>query len=65
MFLLAAEEGAGVHTDGVLTLSGLEILMLRDNGAYSSVTERAQEVRRRLDAVLALGNGIFFPGFGV
>ena len=65
MFLLAAEEGAGVHTDGVLTLSGLEILMLRENGACSSVTERAQEVRRRLDAVLTLGNGIFFPGFGV
>lgn len=63
-FQIVAEEGTGEHTDVVLTLSGLEILMLRDQGAYPSVTERAQEVRQRLEAVLALGNGILFPGFG-
>lgn len=54
------EERGGSHPHMVITLSGLEILILRDEGAFASMNARAQEVAQRLETALALGDGSCF-----
>jgi hypothetical protein len=44
-----------------LTLSGLEVLVLRDEGPFPSMQARALEVVQRLDAALAQGDGTCNP----
>ena len=63
-FQPAHEERSGNHLHLALTLSGLEVLILRDEGAFLSLQARAVEVARRLDAALALGDGAFYKSDG-
>ncbi len=58
------EERAGHHMHLALTLSGLDVLILRAEGSFPSMQARALEVAQRLDAALALGDGTFHMSSG-
>ena len=58
------EERSGDHFHMALTLSGLEVLILRDEGTFPSMQARALKVAQRLDAALALGDGAFYMSSG-
>ncbi len=53
------EEGAGTHQHQAITLGNIKLLILRDEGAYSSVAARAASVVRRLQEARSIGNGKF------
>jgi len=55
------EPGSGRHHHQVITVSGIQLLVLRDEGAYSSVIARARAVADNLGAVSALDGGQFQP----
>ena len=59
-FYPVEEERAGAHPHMALTLSGLEVLILRDEGAFPSMQARAIEVTQRLDAAWTQGDGAFY-----
>ena len=63
-FYPVQEERAGGHQHMALTLSGLEVLLLRDEGAFPSMQARALEVTQRLDAAWTQGDGTFFAVLG-
>jgi len=54
------ESGAGHHQHQVITLSGIQLFTLRDEGSYSSLDERAKAVAKRLSAASA-EDGEFHP----
>ena len=53
------EEGAGRHQHQAITFGNIKILILRDEGAYSSVAARAASVVRRLQQAWSIGKGKF------
>jgi len=55
------ESGSGNHHHQVITLSGIRLFILRDEGSYSSLTERAKAVANRLSNASAK-DGEFHPG---
>ncbi len=54
------ESGAGHHQHQVITLSGIRLFILRDEGSYSSLDERARAVVKRLSAASS-EDGEFHP----
>lgn len=50
-FHAVAESQAGGHTHVAVVLAGWEMFILRDEGAYASVTARAEDVANRLEAL--------------
>ena len=55
------EPGSGRHHHQVLTLSGIRLFLLRDEGGYPTVTARARAVVDRLRAASAMDGGQFQP----
>ena len=55
------EEAAGGHRHRAVTLSGIRVLVLRDEGRYATVAVRAEAVVRRLEQARSLGAGVFRP----
>lgn len=55
------EPGSGRHHHQVITLSGIRLFVLRDEGGYPSVTARARAVVDRLRAASAMDDGQFQP----
>ena len=53
------EEGAGGHHHQAIIFGNIKLLILRDEGAYSSVAARAASVVRRLHEARSIGKGIF------
>jgi hypothetical protein len=53
------EEGAGGHHHQAITFENIKLLILRDEGAYSSVVARAASVVRRLQEARSIGKGNF------
>ncbi len=53
------EEGAGGHHHQAITFGNIKLLILRDEGAYSSVAARAASVVRRLHEARSIGKGKF------
>jgi len=56
-----SESGVGRHHHSVVTLAGVKLLVLRDEGAFSSVAARADAVVSRLARVALEGQGTFRP----
>ena len=56
---LVAEEASGGHLHAFVTLDELPILILRDEGHFSSVQERGKAVARNLGNAVAKGEGRF------
>ncbi|GMR05442.1 MAG: hypothetical protein BMS9Abin25_0017 [Gammaproteobacteria bacterium] len=54
------EPGSGEHHHQVITLSGIRLFILRDEGSYSSLTERAKAVADRL-SIASAKDGKFHP----
>ncbi|MCH8263066.1 MAG: hypothetical protein IIA77_08510 [Proteobacteria bacterium] len=54
-----SEEGAGGHQHQAIAFENIKILILRDEGAYSSIAARAASVVRRLQEARSIGKGIF------
>jgi len=59
-FQPAEEELSGGHLHMAMTLGGLEVLILRDEGSFPTVRARAREVAHRLTTVLTLDGGCCF-----
>ncbi len=55
------EEATGGHRHQAVTLSGIRVLVLRDEGRYATVAIRAEAVVRRLEQARSLGAGVFRP----
>ena len=55
------EAAAGGHHHRVLTLSGMQLFVLRDEGQYPSVAARGNAVVSRLEEAASLGRGMFQP----
>ena len=55
------EPGSGGHHHQVITLSGIRLFVLRDEGGYSSVAARASVVADRLREASAVDGGQFQP----
>jgi hypothetical protein len=53
------EEGAGDHQHQAITFGNIKLLILRDEGAYSSVSDRVASVKRRLQEARSIGKGKF------
>ena len=53
------EEAAGGHDHVYVALSSVPILVLRDEGRFQSIEDRARAVARNLDAVQRIGQGRF------
>jgi len=53
------EEGAGGHHHQAVAFGNIKLLILRDEGAYSSVATRASSVVRRLHEARSIGKGKF------
>ena len=56
-----AEKRAGHHQHQAIYLSGIKVLLLRDEGTYPSVTARANAVVNNLRKVFLLTEGTFKP----
>ncbi|VAW73375.1 hypothetical protein MNBD_GAMMA15-673 [hydrothermal vent metagenome] len=56
------ESGVGRHHHSVVTLAGLQLLILRDEGSFSSVAARAAAVVKRLGEVAVANPGTFRTG---
>ena len=54
-----AEPGAGHHHHAVVTVNGLALLVIRDEGAYKTPRDRAESVARALEESLHQGDRIF------
>jgi len=59
------EEGAGGHQHQAITFGNIKLLILRDEGTYSSVSARVVSVERRLQEARSIGKGIFKAGHTV
>jgi len=57
--ILVNEEGSGGHHHQAVTFENIKFLILRDEGAYSSVAVRAASVVRRLQEARSIGKGKF------
>ena len=55
------EEGSGEHQHFTVNLYGAQLLVLRDEGRYRSMEDRARAVARRLDEARRLPQGEFRP----
>ncbi len=55
------EPGAGRHHHSAVNLAGVRLLILRDEGSFSSVATRADAVVRRLEQASLAGAGAFHP----
>lgn len=55
------EPGAGEHHHSAVNLAGVRLLILRDEGSFSSVATRAGAVVRRLEQAVSAGAGAFHP----
>ena len=53
------EEGSGAHQHVTVDLYGAQLFVLRDEGRYASINDRATEVARHLDEAKRLGQGTF------
>lgn len=53
------EEGAGSHAHVAVALSGIEVLVLRDEGGHPSTEARARDIVARLNEARDLGGGTF------
>ena len=56
---LVSEEAAGGHLHAYVTLNGLPILILRDEGGFQSVEKRGEKVASNLEKAMAIGDGRF------
>ncbi len=56
---LVAEEAAGGHLHAYVTLNGLPILILRDEGGFQSVERRGETVASNLEKAMGIGDGHF------
>jgi hypothetical protein len=56
-----AEADAGGHRHSVITLSGIQLFVLRDEGLYPSIVARGNAVENRLQEATSFGNGTFQP----
>ncbi|MFB3106116.1 MAG: hypothetical protein ACE1ZA_14525, partial [Pseudomonadales bacterium] len=56
---LVSEEAAGDHQHVYVTLSGLPILILRDEGNFRTVENRGEAVTRNLEDAIQMGKGRF------
>ncbi len=56
---LIREEGSGEHQHFTVDLYGARLLVLRDEGPYPSIEDRARAVAGRLDEARRLGRGEF------
>ncbi len=54
-----SEEAAGHHQHVYVTLNGLPILILRDEGGFRTVENRGEAVARNLEDVIRMGEGRF------
>ncbi len=54
------ESGSGHHRHQVITLSGIRLFILRDEGSYSSLSVRAESVANRL-SIASANDGEFHP----
>ncbi len=54
-----SESGAGQHHHSVVTLAGVQVLVLRDEGSFSSVAARAGVIVKQLNRAASLGPGRF------
>ncbi|HEY4490829.1 MAG TPA: hypothetical protein VI958_02470 [Acidobacteriota bacterium] len=55
-----SEEGSGHHVHKAITLGGIRLFILRDEGTHASIAARAAETVQRLDKAASLGEGSFF-----
>jgi len=55
------EPGSGGHSHQVITLSGIRLFVLRDEGGYPTVTARVRVVADQLRSASAMGDGQFHP----
>jgi len=55
------ETGTGHHHHNALNLAGVQLLILRDEGAFASVADRTSTVVERLEVAAAQGEGTFRP----
>ena len=55
------ETRSGHHRHSAVYLAGVRLLVLRDEGAFSSIAARADSVVRRLKQVASKGTGAFHP----
>jgi hypothetical protein len=53
------EEGAGGHQHQAITFENIKLLILRDEGAYPSVSARVASIERHLQEARSIGKGIF------
>ena len=58
------EKQAGHHLHFALALSGVKLIILRDEAGHSSVEDRARDVALRLEVARARGDGVFHPVLG-
>jgi hypothetical protein len=56
---LVAEEAAGGHLHAFVTLNGLPILILRDEGGFQSIEKRGETVVSNLERAMEIGDGHF------
>jgi len=56
---LVSEEAAGDHQHVYVTLNGLPILILRDEGHFRTVENRGEAVARNLEDAIRMGEGRF------
>jgi len=56
------ETAAGGHHHRIITLSGIKLFVIRDEGQYPSVAARGKAVVNRLEEVAPFGSGTFQPG---
>jgi len=54
-----SESGAGRHHHSAVTLAGVQVLVLRDEGSFSSVAARAGVIVKQLNRAASLGPGSF------
>lgn len=57
-----SESGVGRHHHSVVTLAGVRLLVIRDEGLFSSVAARADAIVKRLGQAASAGSGAFRPG---
>ena len=55
------ETAADGHRHSIITLSGMQLFVLRDDGQYPSVAARASTVVERLEEAASFGSGTFQP----
>lgn len=55
------EPGSGGHSHQVITLAGIRLFVLRDEGGYPTVTARVMAVTDRLSSASAMNDGQFHP----